>query len=82
MHEHFYNVAYVVNENGLLRNYSCLLRSAKVPPLDAARAHIRAYFLKNPAAIITIKEVTSVSKEVYIRLGGDPNAPLVNVENW
>jgi hypothetical protein len=39
-------------------------------------------FLKNPTAVITISHVTSLSQEVYKKLGGDPNAPLLKVENW
>jgi hypothetical protein len=83
MHEHFYNVAYKVYENGEVKaNRSCLLRSPKVPTLDAAKAHIRNHFLKDPAAVITISQVMSISKEVYLKLGGDANAPLLNVEVW
>ena len=81
MQELFYNVAYTVHENGASKiNRSCLLRSARLPTLDAARDHIRHYFLKDSTALITLSQVTSISKEVYLRLGGDPNAPLVKVD--
>jgi hypothetical protein len=83
MQEHFYNVAYKVYENGIVKSHdSCLLRSSKVPTLDAAKDHIRLHFLKNPTAVITISHVTSLSQEVYKKLGGDPNAPLLKVDNW
>lgn len=83
MQEHFYNVAYTMYENGKVKgNGSCLLRTSKVPTLDSAKAHIRNYFLNDPTAIITISQVMSISKEVYLRLGGDPNAPLLKVEDW
>jgi hypothetical protein len=83
MHEHFYNVAYIVNENGLQRSDgSCLLRTSKVPGLDAVRNHIRKNFLKDASAVITITQVESISKEVYQMLGGDPEAPLLKGEVW
>ncbi len=83
MQEHFYNVGYVVYENGKVKNQgSCLLRTSKVPTLDAARGHIRTHFLKDATAVITISHVASISIEVYIKLGGNPNAPLLKVENW
>ena len=83
MQEHFYNVAYIVYENGKAKsNGSCLLRSPRVPTLDSARAHIRTHFLNDPTAIVTISHVSSISKEVYLKLGGHPDAPLLNVENW
>lgn len=83
MHEHFYNVAYLVHESGKVKKTgSCLLRTSKVPPLDAAKAHIRKHYLNDPAAVITFSEVSSISKEVYLKLGGDPDAPLLKVENW
>jgi hypothetical protein len=73
MQEHFYNVAYKVYENGIVKSHdSCLLRSSKVPTLDAAKAHIRSHFLKNPTAVITISHVTSLSQEVYKKLGATP----------
>ena len=83
MHEHFYNVGYKVFENGIVKSHqSCLIRSPKVPTLDAAKAHIRTHFLNNSTAIITISHVASISKEVYIQLGGNPNAPMLKLENW
>lgn len=83
MQEHFYNVAYIVYENGQEKSHgSCLLRSSKVPTLDSAKAHIRTQYLKDQAAIINISHVSSISKEVYLLLGGDPNAPMLKVENW
>lgn len=83
MHEHFYNVGYIVFENGIPKSQStCLIRSPKVPTLDAAKAHIRNHFLKDPSAVISISHVTSISHEVYKKLGGDPNAPMLNVNNW
>lgn len=82
MHEHFYNVAYSVHQSGQVKSHgSCLLRTSKVPSLDAAKNHIRTYFLKDASALVTISQVTSLSKEVYIKLGGDPNAPLLK-ETW
>jgi hypothetical protein len=83
MHEHFYNVAYTVYEKGIPKSQrSCLIRSPRVPNLDAAKAHIRTYFLKDPSAVITISNVTSISHEIYKMLGGDPNAPMLNLDNW
>lgn len=83
MHEHFYNVAYTVYENGIPKSQrSCLIRSPRVPNLDAAKAHIRTHFLKDPSAVITISNVTSISHEIYKQLGGDPNAPMLNLDNW
>ena len=83
MQEHFYNVAYKIYENGIVKsNRSCLLITSKVPTLDSAKAHIRTYFLNDPTAVITISHVTSISKEVYLMLGGNPNAPLVKIDNW
>ena len=83
MHEHFYSVAYTVYENGVPKNQrSCLLRSPRVPNLDAAKAHIRTHFLKDPTAVIAINHVTSISHEIYLKLGGDPNAPLLKVDNY
>ncbi len=83
MYEHFYNVAYKVYQSGeIQRNGSCLLRSSRVPTLDAAKAYIRQYFLKDAAAVINITQVMSLSKEVYLKLGGDPNAPLLKVDNY
>ena len=82
MQEHFYSVAYLVYENGKVKSHgSCLLITSKVPTLDSAKAYIRTHFLKDPAAVISISQVASISKEVYIKLGGDPNAPLLK-ENW
>lgn len=82
MQEHFYNVAYKIYENGEVKSHgSCLIRTSKVPTYDAAKAHIRRHFLKNAPAIIQFSQVESISKEVYIRLGGDPNAPLLK-EEW
>jgi hypothetical protein len=83
MQEHFYNVAYIIYENGKVKDQgSCLLRTSKVPTLDAAKAHIRTHFLKDPTAVITISHVASISHEVYLKLGGNPNAPLLKVEDW
>ena len=83
MHEHFYSVAYTVNENGIQReDGSCLLRTSKVPGLDSVRNHIRKNFLKDSSAIITITQVESISNEVYRKLGGDPEAPLLKGEVW
>ena len=83
MQEHFYNVAYKVYQNGEVKgNGSCLIRSSRVPTLDAAREHIRKFYLNDPSAVITFSQVASISKEVYIKLGGDPEAPLLKVENW
>lgn len=83
MQEHFYNVAYKIHENGIVKSHgSCLLITSRVPTLDAAKAHIRTHFLNDPTAVITISHVSSISKEVYILLGGNPNAPLLKVENW
>ena len=83
MTEHFYNVGYIIYENGKEKSHgSCLLRTSKVPTLDAAKAHIRMHFLNDPTAIITISHVSSISHEVYLKLGGDPNAPLLKVEDW
>lgn len=83
MQEHFYNVAYTVYEIGAVKgNGSCLLRTSKVPTLDSVRNYIRTHFLNDPKAVITISQVESLSKEVYIKLGGNPNAPLLKGENW
>ena len=83
MQEHFYSVAYLVYENGEIKGSgSCLLRSSKMPTLDSAKNHIRKFFLNDPAALVTISQVASISKEVYLQLGGDPDAPLLKVENW
>lgn len=83
MQENFYNVAFSVYESGVVkRNGSCLIRSSKVPTLDAARAHIRKYYLNDSAAVINFSQVASISKEVYLKLGGDPNAPLLKTEDW
>jgi hypothetical protein len=83
MQEHFYNVAYKIYENGVVKKHgSCLLRTTKVPTLDAAKAHIRTHFLKDPTAVLTISHVASISNEVYLKLGGNPNAPLLIAENW
>ena len=82
MHEHFYNVAYLVYENGQVkRTGSCLIRTPKVPTLDSVKNHIRNFFLNDSKAIISINEVSSISKEVYLKLGGDPDAPLLK-ETW
>ncbi|HZF62980.1 MAG TPA: hypothetical protein VEZ55_00765 [Chitinophagaceae bacterium] len=78
MHEHFYHVAYVVYETGEVKsNRSCLLRSSKVPTLEAAKNHIRTHFLNDSTALITISQVSSISKEVYLQLGGKADAPLI-----
>ena len=80
--EHFYNVAFLVYENGQVKSHgSCLLRTSRVPTLDAARNHIRTHFLNDPTAVITISHVASISKEVYIKLGGNPNAPMLTVDS-
>ena len=50
--------------------------------MDAANAHIRTHFLKDPAAVINITHVVSISEEVYRKLGGDPKAPMLKIENW
>jgi len=82
MREHFYNVAYKIYENGVVKSHrSCLIISPKVPSLDSAKGHIRTYFLNDPTAVITISHVTSISKEVYLKLGGNPNAPLLK-DTW
>jgi hypothetical protein len=82
MHEHFYNVGYIVYESGKVRTTgNALLRTSKVPTLDSVRNHIRKYFLNDAPSVITISEVVSLSGEVYKKLGGDPNAPLLK-ENW
>lgn len=81
MQEHFYNVAYRVHENGeVKRHRSCLIRTSRVPTFDAARDYIRTHFLKDPAAVISFTQVESISKEVYLQLGGDPNAPMLKVD--
>lgn len=83
MQEHFYSVTYIVFENGKAKSQgSCLIKTSKVPTLDSAKAHIRTHFLKDSTAVITISHVTSISGEVYLQLGGDPNAPLLKVEDW
>lgn len=82
MHEHFYNVGYIVYQHGRPdKSGSCLLRTSKVPTLDSVKNHIRTHFLKDATAVITISQVASLSKEVYIKLGGNPEAPLLK-ENW
>ncbi|MDQ3842665.1 MAG: hypothetical protein M3342_01425, partial [Bacteroidota bacterium] len=78
MQEHFYSVAYRVYEKGEIKHHrSCLIRTSRVPTLDAARDHIRTHFLKDPTAVIAFTQVESISKEVYLKLGGDPDAPLL-----
>ncbi len=83
MQEHFYNVTYKVYEKGdVKKSGSCLLRTSKVPTLDSVRNYIRNHFLNDPKAVISFSEVESLSKEVYLQLGGDPDAPLLKVESW
>ena len=82
MQEHFYNVAYKIYENGVVKSHrSGLIRTSKVPSLDSAKAHIREHFLNDPTAVITISHVSSISKEVFLKLGGNLNAPLLK-DNW
>ena len=82
MHEHFYNIGYVVFQNGVVsKNGSGLIRASKVPSLDSVKNHIRNNFLKDPAAVLSISQVTSISKEIYLMLGGDPKAQLLK-EEW
>ena len=81
MQEHFYNVAYRVYEKGEVKHHlSCMIRSSRVPTLDAARDHVRKHYLKDPAAIIVFTQVESISKEAYLKLGGDPDAPLLQMD--
>jgi hypothetical protein len=78
MHEHFYNFSYLVFQNGVVhKSGSGLLRSSKVPTLDSVKNYIRIYYLNDPNAVLTISQVQSISKEVYIQLGGNPDAPLL-----
>ena len=82
MHEHFYNIGYVVYQNGVVsKTGSGLIRTSKVPSLDSVKNHIRNNFLNDPAAVLNISQVTSISKEIYLMLGGDPKAPLLK-EEW
>ena len=82
MHEHFYNIGYVVYQNGVVsKTGSGLIRTSKVPSLDSVKNHIRNNFLNDPAAVLSISQVTSISKEIYLMLGGDPKAPLLK-EEW
>jgi hypothetical protein len=83
MHEHFYSVSYSVHGIGEAKSTGgCLLRASRVPTLDSVRNHIRKHFLANPKAVISITEVESLSKEVYIQLGGDEKAPLLQADAW
>ena len=82
MQEHFYNIGYQVYQNGIVaKTGSGLIRASKVPSLDSVKTHIRTYFLKDSAALVTISQVTSISKEIYQMLGGDPEAPLLK-DSW
>ena len=82
MQEHFYNIGYQVYQNGVVsRSGSGLIRASKVPSLDSVKNHIRTYFIKDSTAVLTISQVTSISKEIYLMLGGDPEAPLLK-DNW
>lgn len=82
MHEHFYNIGYSVYQNGVVqRSGSGLIRTSKVPSLDSVKNHIRIHFLNDPTALVSISQVTSIGKEVYLMLGGDPEAPLLK-ESW
>ena len=82
MHEHFYNVGYLVYQAGKVhKSGSVLLRASKVPTLDSVKNHIRNHFLNDTKAVLTISHVSSISKEVYITLGGHPEAPLLKEEN-
>ena len=81
MQEHFYNVAYRVYENGEVKHHrGCMIRASRVPTLDAARDHIRKHYLKDPVALISFTQVACISKEVYLKLGGDPDAPLLKMD--
>ena len=82
MQEHFYNIGYLVYQNGAVsRSGSGLIRASKVPSLDSVKNHIRNHFIKDSTAVLTISQVTSISKEIYLMLGGDPEAPLLK-DNW
>jgi hypothetical protein len=82
MHEHFYNIGYSVYQNGVVsKSGSGLIRASKVPSLDSVKNHIRKHFLNDATALLSISQVTSISKEVYLMLGGNPDAPLLK-ESW
>ncbi len=82
MHEHFYNIGYSVYQNGVVfKSGSGLIRTSKVPTLDSVKNYIRTYFLNDATAVLSISQVTSISKEVYLMLGGKPDAPILK-ESW
>ena len=82
MQEHFYNIGYSVYQNGVVsKTGSGLIRASKVPSQDSVKNHIRNHFLNDPTAVLNISQVNSISKEVYLMLGGDPESPLLK-ESW
>ena len=82
MQEHFYNVGYSVFQNGIIsKTGSGLIRASKVPSLDSVKNYIRTNFLNDATAVLTISQVTSISKEVFLMLGGNPEAPILK-EDW
>jgi hypothetical protein len=77
MTEYFYNVSYLLHENGEPELKTAIIRATNPLSQDGVKDFLRG-LLRKPGAVITITKQDSIPKEEYVARGGDEVAPWVS----